>query len=218
MSHFSGHFEGASTFFKKVLAPSKCPSKWLIKWLSRQKKIISRSFLNSGTLIVIMLLFAEGCDIRFTVKQLTPPPPPKWLFSLPLSVPPGRGSVGDNGKFMCMVRYRGEIVCWKLKVKIMKSGFKLGKGLKRPGFEVRRERWVCGQYALFSTQRAAWSMFRDTVRGRAISALKVHIKFHDQEFIFFLLLFLLIWSSGVEIEKPLGEKGHRYTLDWNLKS
>ncbi len=34
MSHFSGHFEGASTF------------------LTHQKKIISRSFLNSGTLIV----------------------------------------------------------------------------------------------------------------------------------------------------------------------
>ena len=40
LSHFSGHFEGASTFLtpklslagvEKVLAPSKCPSKWLIK-------------------------------------------------------------------------------------------------------------------------------------------------------------------------------------------
>jgi hypothetical protein len=34
LSHFSGHFEGASTF------------------LTRKKKIMSRSFLNSGTLIV----------------------------------------------------------------------------------------------------------------------------------------------------------------------
>ncbi len=31
---------------KKVLAPSKCPSKWLIKLLSHKKKIMSRSFLN----------------------------------------------------------------------------------------------------------------------------------------------------------------------------
>ncbi len=38
---------------KKVLAPSKWPSKWLKKLLSRKKKIMSRSFLNSGTLIVI---------------------------------------------------------------------------------------------------------------------------------------------------------------------
>jgi hypothetical protein len=67
MSHFLGHFEGASTFLtpklslaalrtiegvKKVLAPSKCPSIWLIKLLYH-KKIMSRSFLNSGTLIVI---------------------------------------------------------------------------------------------------------------------------------------------------------------------
>jgi hypothetical protein len=54
LSHFSGHFEGASTFLtpklslaalgkisgvKKVLAPSKCPSKWLKKLLSRKKKL-----------------------------------------------------------------------------------------------------------------------------------------------------------------------------------
>ena len=32
----------------------KLSLKWLIKWLSHQKKIISRSFLNSGTLIVII--------------------------------------------------------------------------------------------------------------------------------------------------------------------
>ncbi len=54
MSHFEGHFEEASTFLtpklslaalgtilgvKKVLASSKCPSKWLIMWLSRKKKL-----------------------------------------------------------------------------------------------------------------------------------------------------------------------------------
>jgi hypothetical protein len=39
---------------KKVLAPSKCPLKWLIKLLSHKKKIMSCSFLNSGTLIVII--------------------------------------------------------------------------------------------------------------------------------------------------------------------
>jgi hypothetical protein len=59
LSHFSGHFEGASTFLtpklslaalwtilgvKKVLAPSK----WLKKLLSCKKKFMSRSFLNSG--------------------------------------------------------------------------------------------------------------------------------------------------------------------------
>jgi hypothetical protein len=41
---------------KKVLAPSKCPSKWHKKLLSRKKKIMSRSFLNSGTLIVNTVL------------------------------------------------------------------------------------------------------------------------------------------------------------------
>ena len=54
LSHFLGHFEGASTFLTPKLAPSKCPSKWLKKLLSRKKKIMSRSFLNSGTLIVIL--------------------------------------------------------------------------------------------------------------------------------------------------------------------
>jgi len=43
LSHFSGHFEGASTFLtpkvKKVLAPSKCPSKRLKKLLSAKKKL-----------------------------------------------------------------------------------------------------------------------------------------------------------------------------------
>jgi hypothetical protein len=47
------------------LAPSKCPSKWLIKLFPTlemahkvmlpQEKIMSRSFLNSGTLIVIFV-------------------------------------------------------------------------------------------------------------------------------------------------------------------
>jgi hypothetical protein len=37
------------------LAPSKCPSKWLKKLLSRKKKIMPRSFLNSGTLTVILV-------------------------------------------------------------------------------------------------------------------------------------------------------------------
>ena len=41
----------------KVSAPLKCPLKCLIKWLSRKKSIMSRSFLNSGTLIVIMTAF-----------------------------------------------------------------------------------------------------------------------------------------------------------------
>ncbi len=36
------------------MAPSKCPSKRLKKLLSRKKKIMSRIFLNSGTLIVIV--------------------------------------------------------------------------------------------------------------------------------------------------------------------
>jgi hypothetical protein len=59
MSHFSGHFEGASTFLtpKLFLASKKS---WFLKMSIRmvhkfivpQKKIMSRSFLNSGTLIV----------------------------------------------------------------------------------------------------------------------------------------------------------------------
>jgi hypothetical protein len=54
MSHFKGHFEGATTCLtpkivpsaardnlgvKKVEAPSKCPLKWLIKLLSHKKKL-----------------------------------------------------------------------------------------------------------------------------------------------------------------------------------
>ncbi len=56
MSHFSGHFEGASTFLTPKLSRAR---------FSHQKKIISRSFLNSGTLIVIksyILLCREACQ------------------------------------------------------------------------------------------------------------------------------------------------------------
>jgi hypothetical protein len=44
MSHFKGHFEGALTFLTRVQKSRKsdCPAK---------KNIMSRSFLNSGTLI-----------------------------------------------------------------------------------------------------------------------------------------------------------------------
>ncbi len=62
---FQGTFWGGQDFFdpqnvpregvKKVLAPSKCPLKWLIKWLSRKKKIRSQSFLNSGTLVILCI-------------------------------------------------------------------------------------------------------------------------------------------------------------------
>ena len=55
---------------KKVLAPSKCPSKWLIKWFSHQKKIISRSFLNSGPLIVIMYRRPTLCTLHLAVDFL----------------------------------------------------------------------------------------------------------------------------------------------------
>ena len=59
MSHFSGHFEGASTFFtpnlrgQKSLGPLKISLEMAHKVIVPQKKIMSRSFLNSGTLIVI---------------------------------------------------------------------------------------------------------------------------------------------------------------------
>jgi hypothetical protein len=49
MSHFSGHFERASTF----LTP-KMSLEMAQKVIVPQKKIMSRSFLNSGTLIVIV--------------------------------------------------------------------------------------------------------------------------------------------------------------------
>ncbi len=59
MSHFSGHFEGASTFLthnlkgQKSLGSLKVSLEMAHKVMVPQKKIISRSFLNSGTLIVI---------------------------------------------------------------------------------------------------------------------------------------------------------------------
>ncbi len=43
MSHFEGHFEGASTF----LTP-----KFSLR-MSHKKKIMSQSFLNSGTLVIL---------------------------------------------------------------------------------------------------------------------------------------------------------------------
>jgi hypothetical protein len=57
MSHFSGHFEGASTFLtqgSKSLDPLKMSLEMAHKVIVPQKKIMSRSFLNSGTLIVII--------------------------------------------------------------------------------------------------------------------------------------------------------------------
>ncbi len=63
MSRFSGHFEGASTFLTPKLTPNlkgqkslgslKVSLEMAHKVIVPQKKIISRSFLNSGTLIVI---------------------------------------------------------------------------------------------------------------------------------------------------------------------
>jgi hypothetical protein len=60
MSHFSGHFEGASTFLtpklskkgSKSLGPLKMSLEMAHKVIVSQKKIMSRSFLKSGTLIV----------------------------------------------------------------------------------------------------------------------------------------------------------------------
>jgi hypothetical protein len=61
MSHFSGHFEGASTFLppknlrgQKSLGPLKMSLEMAHKVIVPQKKIMSRSFLNSGTIIVIL--------------------------------------------------------------------------------------------------------------------------------------------------------------------
>jgi hypothetical protein len=64
MSHFSGYFEGASTFLtpfcardnlrgQKSLGPLKMSLEMAHKVIVPQKKIMSRSFLNSGTLIII---------------------------------------------------------------------------------------------------------------------------------------------------------------------
>ncbi len=58
MSHFSGDFEGPSTFLtpnlrgQKSLGPLKISREMAHKVIVPQKKIMSRSFLNSGTLIV----------------------------------------------------------------------------------------------------------------------------------------------------------------------
>jgi hypothetical protein len=58
MSHFSGHFEGASTFLTprlsraQSLGPLKMSLEMAHKVIVPQKKIMSLSFLNSGTLIV----------------------------------------------------------------------------------------------------------------------------------------------------------------------
>jgi hypothetical protein len=49
MSHFKGHFEGVKKVAHKVIVP--------------QKKIMSRSFLNSGTLIVIAELLQSSAPI-----------------------------------------------------------------------------------------------------------------------------------------------------------
>ena len=49
MGHFSGYFKGASTFLTPKLSLEMAH-----KVIVPQKKIMSRSFLNSGTLIVIM--------------------------------------------------------------------------------------------------------------------------------------------------------------------
>ncbi len=52
MSHFEGHFEGASTFLTPKFKGSKSPLKMSLelahKVIVPQKKIMSRSFLNSG--------------------------------------------------------------------------------------------------------------------------------------------------------------------------
>jgi hypothetical protein len=65
LSHFSGHFEGASTFLtpklslargQKSLGPLKMSLEMTQKVIVPQKKNMSRSFLNSGTLIVISSL------------------------------------------------------------------------------------------------------------------------------------------------------------------
>ncbi len=69
MSRFKGHFEGASTFLtpqnvprcardnlrgQKSLGPLKMSLETAQKVIVPQKKIMSRSFLNSVTLIVIL--------------------------------------------------------------------------------------------------------------------------------------------------------------------
>ena len=59
MSHFSGHFEGASTFLslncpERSLGPLKMSLEEMAhKVIVPQKKIMSQSFLNSGTLVIL---------------------------------------------------------------------------------------------------------------------------------------------------------------------
>ncbi len=55
MSHFEGHFEGAKTFLRgqKSLGPLKMSLEMAHKVIVPQKKIMSQSFLNSGTLVIL---------------------------------------------------------------------------------------------------------------------------------------------------------------------
>ena len=66
MSHFSGHFEGASTF----LTPQNVPRNGSKSYCPAKKKIMSRSFLNSGTLIVILCLHSESLVTKKTFAPL----------------------------------------------------------------------------------------------------------------------------------------------------
>jgi hypothetical protein len=79
MSHFSGHFEGASTFLTPKLSlaalgtslgPLKMSLEMAHKVIVLQKKIMSRSFLNSETLKVrtVSILF----DL-LSSKKVAPP-------------------------------------------------------------------------------------------------------------------------------------------------
>jgi len=78
MSHFEGHFEGAKTFLtptfslaalgtiygvKKVLAPSKCPSKCLIKLLSNKKKNFVQQFLKQRDINSFFLCDREDLKV-----------------------------------------------------------------------------------------------------------------------------------------------------------
>jgi hypothetical protein len=55
MSHFKGHFEEALTFLtpKLSLAALKMSREMAHKVIVPQKKIRSKSFLNSGTLVIL---------------------------------------------------------------------------------------------------------------------------------------------------------------------
>ncbi len=62
MSHFEGHFEGAKTFLTLEMAH---------KVIVPQKKIMSRSFFNSGTLIVITRIRKKMlCEATFLFKAV----------------------------------------------------------------------------------------------------------------------------------------------------